>query len=125
VACPEAEYKPTFFDFGDFTVNFTTTWNQNLCSKNRLIHAAIRKRIDEATYLEDETISEVDKTSSAMRFDSSFNGSLYIGARTNDSAISEMYIGEFNVSQAINISKPVCPKPTPTPTWLPCPCPDP
>jgi uncharacterized repeat protein (TIGR01451 family) len=119
----EAEYKPTSFDFGDFTVNFTTKWNQNLCSKNKLIHAAIRKRIDEATYLEDETISEVDKTSSAMRFDSSFNGSLYIGARTDDSAISEMYLGEFNVSERIAIGKPLEPTPTPTPTWLPCPFP--
>jgi mRNA-degrading endonuclease toxin of MazEF toxin-antitoxin module len=96
----EAEYKPPFFDFGD-----------------------LRKRIDEATYLEDETISEVDKTSSAMRFDSSFNGSLYISARTNDSAISEMYIGEFNVSEYIAISKHLKPTPTPTPTWLPCPFP--
>jgi hypothetical protein len=104
-------------------VNFTTKWNQNLCSKNKLIHAAIRKRIDEATYLEDETVSEVDKTSSAMRFDSSFNGSLYIGARTDDSAISEMYIGEFNVSERIAIGKPPEPTPTPTPTWLPCPFP--
>jgi uncharacterized repeat protein (TIGR01451 family) len=119
----EAEYKPTFFDFGTFEVNFTTKWNQNLCSKNKLIHAAIRKRIDEATYLEDETISEVDKTSSAMRFDSSFNGSLYIGARTDGSAISETYFGEFNVSERIAIGKPPEPTPTPTPTWLPCPFP--
>jgi uncharacterized repeat protein (TIGR01451 family) len=121
----EAEYKPTSFDFGDFLVNFTTKWNQNLCSTNKLIHAAIRKRIDEATYLEDETISEVNETNSAMKFDSSFNGLLYIGARTNDSAISEMYIGEFNVSERITLSEPAKPTPTPTPTWLPCPCPDP
>jgi uncharacterized repeat protein (TIGR01451 family) len=119
----EAEYKPTSFDFGNFEVNFSTKWNQNLCSKNKLIHAAIWKRIDEATYLEDETISEVDKTNSAMRFDSSFNGSLYIGARTDDSAISETYIGEFNVSERIAIGKPPEPTPTPTPTWLPCPFP--
>jgi hypothetical protein len=88
--------------------------------KHTLIYAAIRKRIDDVTYLEDETTSEVNETSSAMRFDSSFNGSLSVGARTNDSAISEMYIGEFNVSQRIAIGKPPVPTPTPTPTWLPC-----
>jgi uncharacterized repeat protein (TIGR01451 family) len=122
VKSTEAEYKPTSFDFGDFEVNFTTKWNQNICSKNRLIYAAIRKRIDDATYLEDETISEMNETSSSIVFDSSFNGSLYIGARTNDSAIAETYIGEFNISQTITIGKAV-PTPTPTPDWLLCPFP--
>jgi len=87
------------------------------------IGAAIHKKISDATYIDDETISRVDKDKSIMNFDSSFNGSLYIGARTKDTAISETYIGEFDVLQRIQIAKgPIpTPSPTPTPTWLPCP----
>ncbi len=86
---------------------------------------AIHKKISDATYIEDETISRVDKDKSVMNFVSSFNGSMYIGARTKDTAISETYIGEFDVLQTIHIGKgPIptpMPTPTPTPIWLPCP----
>ena len=121
-----AEYKPTSFNFSDsFSVNFTNKWKQDICSRNMEIDAAIHKKISDATYIDDETISRVDKDKSVMNFDSSFNGSLYIGARTNDTAISETYIGEFDVLQTIHIGKgPIptpAPTPTPTPIWLPCP----
>jgi hypothetical protein len=89
------------------------------------IDAAIHKKISDATYIDDETISRVDKDKSVMNFDTSFNGSLYIGARTKYTAISETYIGEFDVLQTIQIAKgPIptpAPTPTPTPIWLPCP----
>jgi hypothetical protein len=119
-----AEYQPTSFNFSDsFSVNFTNKWKQDICSRNIEIDAAIHKKISDATYIDDETISRVDKDKSVMNFDSSFNGSLYIGARAKDTAISETYIGEFDVLQGIQIAKgPILtPSPTPTPTWLPCP----
>ena len=121
-----AEYKPTSFNFSDsFSVNFTNKWKQDICSRNMEIDAAIHKKISDATYIDDETISRVDKDKSVMSFDSSFNGSLHIGARTNYTAISETYIGEFDVLQTIHIGKgPIptpAPTPTPTPIWLPCP----
>ena len=121
-----AEYKPTSFNFSDsFSVNFTNKWKQDICSKNMEIDAAIHKKISDATYIDDETISRVDKDKSIMNFDSSFNGSMHIGARTKDTEISETYIGEFDVSQTIQIAKgPIptpAPTPTPTPIWLPCP----
>ena len=121
-----AEYKPTSFNFSDsFSVNFTNKWKQDICSRNMEIDAAIHKKISDATYIDDETISRVDKDKSIMNFDSSFNGSMYIGARTKDTEISETYIGEFDVSQTIQIAKgPIptpAPTPTPTPIWLPCP----
>ena len=119
-----AEYKPTSFNFSDsFSVNFTNKWKQDICSRNMEIDAAIHKKISDATYIDDETISRVDKDKSIMNFDSSFNGSMYIGARTKDTEISETYIGEFDVSQTIQIAKgPIpTPMPTPTPIWLPCP----
>ena len=123
-----AEYKPTSFNFSDsFSVNFTNKWKQDICSRNMEIDAAIHKKISDATYIDDETISRVDKDKSIMNFDSSFNGSLYIGARTNDTEISETYIGEFDVLQRIQIAKgPIpSPSPTPTPTWLPGPLAEP
>ncbi len=121
-----AEYKPTSFNFSDsFSVNFTNKWKQDICSRNMEIGAAIHKKISDATYIDDETISRVDKDKSVMLFDSSFNGSMYIGARTKETAISETYIGEFDVLQTIHIGKgPIptpMPTPTPTPIWLPCP----
>jgi len=123
-----AEYKPTSFNFSDsFSVNFTNKWKQDICSRNMVIDAAIHKKISDATYIDDETISRVDKDKSVMNFDSSFNGSMYIGARTKDTAISETYIGEFDVLQTIHIGKgPIpTPSPTPTPTWLPGPLAEP
>ncbi|MGB7001330.1 MAG: SdrD B-like domain-containing protein, partial [Halobacteriota archaeon] len=57
-----AEYKPTSFNFSDsFSVDFTNKWKQDICSKNMEIDAAIHKKISDATYIDDETISRVDK----------------------------------------------------------------
>ena len=128
VKTTNAVYKPTTFSFSkSFVVNFTPKWKQDIETKNCVIDSVIRKRITDATYIDDETRSKADNTSTTMEFDSSFNGSLYIGARINDTAISETYIGEFDVLQQIQIGKgPIpSPSPTPTPTWLPCPTPDP
>ncbi|NQE53384.1 hypothetical protein C5S29_07305, partial [ANME-1 cluster archaeon GoMg3.2] len=41
---------------------------------------------------------------STMRFESSFNGSMHIGVITNNTKISEDYIGEFYVAEVIIIS---------------------
>ncbi len=128
VKTTNAVYKPTTFSFSkSFVVNFTPKWKQDIETKNCLIDSVIRKRITGATYIDDETRSKADNTSTTMAFDSTFNGSLYIDARTNDIAISETYIGEFDVFQDIEIGKgPIpSPSPTPTPTWLPCPTPHP
>jgi uncharacterized repeat protein (TIGR01451 family) len=118
----EAEYKPTSFNFSEgFSANLSSEWMQSVCTKNKGLGTALHKKIKDASYIEDET----NATLTSITFDSSFNGSMHVGARTADVAISEDYIGEFNVSQAINISKPVCPKPTPTPDWLRCPLSEP
>ncbi len=122
VKSTNAVYRPTTFNFSkSFSVNFTPKWKQDIETKNCVLDAAIRKLITDATYIEDEMRSKADNTSTTMEFDSSFNGSLYIGARTNDTAISETYIGEFNVLQDIQIGEgPIpSPSPTPTPDWLP------
>jgi uncharacterized repeat protein (TIGR01451 family) len=122
VKTTNAAYKPTTFRFSkSFVVNFTPLWKQDIETRNCVIDSVIRKRITDATYIDDDTRSKTDNSSTTMAFDSSFNGSLYIGARTNDIAISETYIGEFDVFQDIQIGKgPIpSPSPTPTPPWLP------
>jgi hypothetical protein len=107
----EAEYKPTSFNFPEgISSNFSSGWMQSVCTKNRGFCTALHKNIDDATYTEDES----NATLYSMAFDASFNGSMHVGAGTPDVSISEDYIGKFNVSEVINISKPVCPKPTPT-----------
>jgi uncharacterized repeat protein (TIGR01451 family) len=83
----EAEYKPIPFRFSDgFSTNFSS------------------KKISDASYMLDDTVSEVDNNSAYMKFESLFNGSIHIGVRTNNTRISEDYIGDFNVVQVINIS---------------------
>jgi uncharacterized repeat protein (TIGR01451 family) len=122
VKSTNAVYRPTTFNFSkSFSVKFTPRWKQDIEVKNCVLNAAIRKRISDATYIEDEMRSKADNASTSMEFDSSFNGSLHIGARTNDTAISETYIGEFNVLQDIQIGEgPIpSPSPTPIPDWLP------
>ena len=52
----------------------------------------------------DDTVSEVDNNSAYMTFESLFNGSIHVGVRTNNTRISEDYIGDFYVVQVINIS---------------------
>lgn len=122
VKSTNAVYRPTTFNFSkSFSVNFMPMWKQDIEIKNCVLGAAIRKLITDATYIEDEMRSKADNTSTTMEFDSSFNGSLHIGARTNETAISETYIGGFNVLQDIQIGEgPIpSPSPTPTPDWLP------
>ena len=56
----EAEYQPTTFNFSDsFSVIFTTLWNQDICSKNRVLKDAMHKKIKDASYIMDDTIIEM------------------------------------------------------------------
>ncbi|NQE52880.1 hypothetical protein C5S29_04745, partial [ANME-1 cluster archaeon GoMg3.2] len=65
-------------------------------------------------------------TKSSMAFETAFNGSIHIGARTSGTRISEDYIGVFNLTEKIKVGRGVIPiAPTPTPDWLPCPFPEP
>ena len=61
---------------------------------------AIHKKISNAASMEDDT----NATKSSMAFETSFSGSIHIGVRTNNTKISEDYIGDFNVAQVIEIS---------------------
>ena len=57
-----------------------------------------------------------------MTFETSFNGSIHVGARATGTRISEDYIGVFNLTEKIEIGKVVnVPTATPVPDWLPCP----
>jgi hypothetical protein len=96
----EAEYQPTTFNFSDgFGVNFSSNWMQDICAKDKKAGTAIHKKISNAVTMKDDTTA----TKSSMAFETSFNGSMHIGARTEEVAISEDYIGQFNVSQVIKI----------------------
>jgi len=65
-------------------------------------------------------------TKSSMAFETSFNGSIHVGARTTGTRISEDYTGVFNLTEKIEIGKVVnVPTATPVPDWLPCPFPEP
>jgi uncharacterized repeat protein (TIGR01451 family) len=97
----EAVFRPTSFNFSDgFVVNFSPKWMQSICSKDKKAGTAIQKKISYATAMEDDT----NATVSTMKFESSLNGSIHIGVRTNNTKISEDYIGDFNVAQVIEIS---------------------
>ena len=119
----EAEYQPTSFNFSDdFAITFPSLWFQGICAKNLGESTAIHKKISDASSMEDDTTA----TKSSMEFESSFNGSMHIGARTKGTRISEDYIGVFNITELIKIGKPAISTPsTPTPDWLPCPFPEP
>ena len=119
----EAEYQSTSFNFSDdFAITFPSLWFQSICTKNPGKRTAIHKKISEATSMKDDTTA----TKSSMEFESSFNGSMHIGARTKGTRISEDYIGVFNITELIKIGKPAISTPsTPTPDWLPCPFPKP
>jgi hypothetical protein len=119
----EAEYKPTTFNFSDdFSVNFSSKWVQDICSKDRKASTAIHKKISNAASMTDDTTA----TKSSMAFETSFNGSIHIGARTNGTRISEDYIGVFHLTEKIEIGKAVnIPSATSVPDWLPCPFPEP
>jgi hypothetical protein len=72
---------------------------QGICSKDKKAGTAIHKKIRDAATIADDTTA----TKSSMAFETSFNGSIHIGARTEEVAISEDYFGRFNVSQVIKI----------------------
>ena len=94
----EAEYLPTSFNFSDsFSVNFTTLWKQDICSKNMVLGDAMHKKIKDATYIKDDTITEMGAYGTSMEFDSSFYGAAHIGAVSKDVTTSEDYIGEFEI----------------------------
>ncbi|MEA2051780.1 MAG: choice-of-anchor U domain-containing protein [Euryarchaeota archaeon] len=119
----EAEYKPTTFNFSDsFGVNFSSKWMQGICSKDKKAGTAIHKRISNAASMVDDTTA----TKSSMEFETAFNGSIHVGARTNRTRISEDYIGVFHITEKIKVGKAATRSTaTPTPDWLPCPFPKP
>ena len=119
----EAEYQPTTFNFSDgFAITFPSNWMQGICAKDKKAGTAIHKKISDASSMVDDTTA----TKSSMEFETSFNGSMHIGARTDGTRISEDYIGVFNITELIKIGKPAISTPsTPTPDWLPCPFPKP
>ncbi len=111
----EAEYQPTTF-------NFSSNWMQGICAKDKKAGTAIHKKISNAVSMKDVTTA----TKSSMAFETSFNGSIPVGARTNRTRISEEYIAVFNLTEKIEIGKVVkVPTTTPVPDWLPCPFPKP
>jgi len=111
----EAEYQPTTF-------NFSSNWMQGICSKDKKAGTAIHKKISDAVSMKDDTTA----TKSSMAFETSFNGSIHVGARATGTRISEDYIGVFNLTEKIEIGKAVkVPTATPVPDWLPCPFPEP
>ena len=106
----DAEYQPAF--------NFSSNWMQGICSKDKKAGTAIHKKISDAVSIEDDTTA----TKSSMVFETSFNGSIHVGARANRTRISEDYIGVFNLTEKIEIGKVVnVPTATPVPDWLPWP----
>jgi uncharacterized repeat protein (TIGR01451 family) len=119
----EAEYQPTTFNFSDgFGVNFSSKWMQGICSKDKKAGTAIHKKISNAVSIVDDTTA----TKSSMAFETSFNGSIHVGARTTGTRISEDYIGVFNITERIEIGKGVnASTATSVPDWLPCPFPEP
>nr|QNO58268.1 hypothetical protein BFNMBJLP_00002 [Methanosarcinales archaeon ANME-1 ERB7] len=97
----EAKYMPTSFNFSNgFSTTFSSKWMQDICIKNDVIGVVIHKRISSASRIEDDTRSEVDASSIAMAFTSSFFGVTHIGSKSKDAKTSEDYIGVFNISWA-------------------------
>jgi hypothetical protein len=50
----------------------------------------------EASYIKDETITEVGEYSTSMEFESSFYGAAHIGTVSKSAKTSEDYIGDFS-----------------------------
>ncbi|NQE51946.1 hypothetical protein C5S29_00035, partial [ANME-1 cluster archaeon GoMg3.2] len=97
----EAKYMPTSFNFSNgFSTTFSSKWMQDICIKNDVTGVALHKKISSASRIEDDTRSEVDASSIAMAFTSSFFGVTHIGTESTDAKTSEDYIGEFNISWA-------------------------
>ena len=111
----DAEYQPTTF-------NFSSNGMQGICSKDKKAGTAIHEKISDTVSMKDVTTA----TKSSMAFETSLNGSIHVGARTNRTRISEEYIAVFNLTEKIEIGKEVkVPTTTPVPDWLPCPFPEP
>ena len=101
-----------------FFLAFSTNWMQGICSKDKKAGTAIHKKISDAVSMKDDTTA----TKSSMAFETSFNGSIHVGARTTGTRISEDYTGVFNLTEKIEIGKVVnVPTATPVPDWLPWP----
>jgi len=117
------EYKPTYFDFSDsFSVNFSSLWLHDICAKDEDEGTALHKKISDASFMKDNTIAK----KASLELNSSFTGSMHIGARTENVSISEDYIGQFDVTQLIKIVKEKPhKKSSKTSDWLFCPCPIP
>jgi hypothetical protein len=117
------DYKPTYFEFSDsFSVNFSSLWMHDICAKDEDEGTALHKKISDAALMKDDT----NVTKSSLELNSSFIGSMHIGARTEDVSISEDYIGQFNVTQLIKSAKGKPPKSSSEPSdWLSCPYPIP
>ncbi|MEA1998052.1 MAG: CARDB domain-containing protein, partial [Euryarchaeota archaeon] len=97
----EAKYMPTSFNFSNgFSTTFSSKWMQDICIKNKVIGVALHKKISSASRIKDDTRSEVDASSIAMAFTSSFFGVTHIGSKSKDAKTSEDYIGVFNISWA-------------------------
>jgi len=95
---------------------------QGICSKDKKAGTAIHEKISDTVSMKDVTTA----IKSSMAFETSLNGSIHVGARTEGTIISEDYIGVFNITEKIEIGKVVkVPTTTPVPDWLPCPFPEP
>ena len=70
---------------------------QDVCAKDEDEGTAIHKRISDASFMKDNTIAK----KASLELNSSFNGSMHIGVKSKKAAISEIYIGHFNVTQRI------------------------
>ena len=96
-----AEYNPSSFDFsGRYFTNFHSKWTQDICSKSKMLGTVMHKKIYDATYIKDETISEAGNYKSAMEFESFIVGATHIGTKSKVANTSEDYIGEFKISWA-------------------------
>ena len=96
-----AEYNPSSFNFsGRYFTNFNSKWTQDICSKSKMLGAVMHKKIDEASYIKDETISEAGNYKSTMEFESFIVGATHIGTKSKNANTSEDYIGEFEISWA-------------------------
>ena len=83
----------------DIILNFSSKWMQGICTKDKKAGTVIHKKISNAVSMKDDTTA----TKSSMAFETSFNGSIHVGARTKGRRISEDYFARFNVSQVIKI----------------------
>ena len=97
----EAEYEPNSFELYDgCAFNLSSMWMQDICRKNYVLGSALHKKISDASYIQDETISKGDKNSVSLEFQTQLFGYTHIGTKTKYGNTSEDYIGKFNISWA-------------------------